>query len=306
MLIMMMLMLLIMADPSLSRAMGEGMAVLLTPTIGFGGHMPVLSILLAGLITGMLSTGLRHWSTDYIALERGRILQRTFNKEMMDARARGDVDRVDRLRRAQPFMMSHTMSAQYATMKPAVGTMVVALAVYGWMNVFLLRNVQTTAVSLPWAVSWPLPAGSLQMMFLYAVMSLPVTLVASNALKLYRFRNFDPAAELPAVPTVADLVRRAEGEVDDEATVASEARKARRRLREASGAEVEEDDGEDAVIEDADEDDVEIVEAEEEAGKGAGAGAEGGEPGPGDEGASARGPLTARVAGAPRKGRPKG
>jgi uncharacterized membrane protein (DUF106 family) len=259
MLVMMMLMILIMTNPGISLELGYAMGVVLNPVIGFGGHMPVLSILCAGLITGLLSTFLRHWSTDYVALERGRILQKSFQKELMNARAKGDVDRVERLRRAQPFMMSHTMSAQYATMKPAIGTMIVAIAVYGWMNAFLSKDVPTHNVSLPWTVYWALPAGSLQMMFLYAIVSLPVTLVATNILKLHRFRNFDPSAPLPPIPTVGDLVRRAEGEKDDEATVKKESAKAKRRIREI--ADVEDD--EDAHVVDEDEEDVTIVEPDE-------------------------------------------
>jgi uncharacterized membrane protein (DUF106 family) len=273
MLVMMMLMLLIMTTPNLSSGLGSAMGVVLTPAIGFGGHMPVLSILCAGLITGMLSTILRHWTTDYVAIARGQVLNKSFSKEMMDARAKGDVDRVERLRRAQPFMMSHTMSAQYATMKPAIGTMIVALAVYGWMNHFLSTSVPTRNVSLPWTVYWALPAGSIQMMFLYAIVSLPVTLVATNALKLHRFRNFDPKAELPPIPTVNDLIRRAQGEIDDETVVKKEGEKAKRRLRAASG--IVEDD-EDAEVVHEDDEDIEIVDPDEE---GEGADAESGQGG---------------------------
>jgi uncharacterized membrane protein (DUF106 family) len=270
MILMMVLMLFVMADPSLSSALGSGMALLLNPTIGFSGHMPVISILLAGMITGVISTGLRHWSSDYVALERGRVLQRTFQKELTDARLKRDVDRVERMRRAQPFLMSLTMEAQYATMKPAVGTMLIALAVYGWMRVFLATQVHTSSVSLPWTAQWALPPGSLQMMLLYAVMSLPITVVIGASLKLWRFRHFDPKAPLAPLPTVDDLVRRAEGEIDDETTVKKESERARRRLKAAGEdggeggdeVEIEEDDGSDAEIVDADEDEVDIVDAE--------------------------------------------
>ncbi len=297
MIIMMMLMLLIMTNPGFSQGLGAAMGVVLTPVIGFGGHMPVLSILCAGLITGLLSTILRHFSTDYVAIERGRALNKSFSKEMMDARAKGDVDRVERLRRAQPFMMSHTMSAQYATMKPAIGTMVVAIAVYGWMNHFLSNDVPTQNVSLPWTVYWALPAGSLQMMFLYAIVSLPVTLVATNILKLHRFRNFDPKAELPPVPTVSDLVRRAQGEIDDEEVVSKESAKAKRRLRAAAGGEVEDD--EDAQVVDEDEEDVKIVEPGEgdDAPEGEDEGGEeGGKEAPDGNSGEARGVPTAHLA----------
>lgn len=295
MILTMMLMLFIMLDPSIYQALGTGMSFLLNPAIGFGGQMPVISVLLAGALTGVLSTGLRHWSSDYIALERGRLLQRTFQKEMNEARVKRDVDRVERLKRAQPQIMSRTMEANFATMKPAVGTMVVAIAVFGWLNVFLLREVHVSAVSLPWATAWPLHAsfGFPYWVVLYMVMSLPLTVVLSGVLKLWRYRSFDPAAPLKAMPTVESLIQGAEGAADDEALVRKESERARKRLRAQGGAPArpaaaDQDEEEDAaLIVEGDEDDVRIVDIEGEGE--APEGADGSEP--------ARGPATAREVG---------
>lgn len=253
MMLMMVMMLFVMLDPSLSAALGTGMAVLLNPTIGFGGHFIVISIFFAGALTGVLSTGLRHWSSDYIALERGRILQRSFQKDMNDARMKRDVDRVDRLKRAQPFVMSRTMEANYSTMKPAIGTMVVALAVFGWLRVFVITEVPFTSVTLPWAPAWSLRAatGLPNYILLYMVMSLPLTLAIGAALKLYRYRSFDASAPLPPMPTVEDLVRRAEGDDDDEAMLKRESARAKRRLKgQPVGAEPDaaDDDGEVEIV----------------------------------------------------------
>lgn len=272
MLLTMMLMLFIMIDPALSAALGAGMSFVLNPTIGFGGHLPVISVFFAGALTGVLSTGLRHWSSDYIALERGRIMQKSFQKELSEARLKRDVDRTERLKRAQPFVMSQTMEANYATMRPAVGTMVVALAVFGWLNVFLSKSVQVTAISLPWAASWPLHGsfGFPYWVILYMVMSLPLTVTIGAALKLWRYRAFDPKAALKPMPTVEDLIRRAEGEADDDEVLSKASARAKRRLRQArAGAPGQPDgDGAEARIVDADESTVEIVEAEEDGGEG--------------------------------------
>jgi hypothetical protein len=117
--------------------------------------------------------------------------------------------------------------------------------------------------------------------------------VASNTLRLWKFRNFDPSAPLPPVPSVQELVRKAEGEIDDEDTIKREADKARRRLK-GKGASMAEDD-EDAVIEDAEDDDIEIVDGEDD-----GEAAGGDEDAEADDdapaGPSARGAKTAHLA----------
>lgn len=268
MLLTMMLMLFIMIDPALSAALGAGMSFVLNPTIGFAGHVPVVSVFFAGAITGVLSTGLRHWSSDYIALERGRIMQKSFQKEMSDARLKRDVDRVERLKRAQPFVMSQTMEANYATMRPAVGTMIVALAVFGWLNVFLTKVVTVSFISLPWASSWPLHGsfGFPYWVVLYMVMSLPLTVSIGAVLKLWRYRAFDAKAPLKPMPTVEDLIRRAEGDAEDLDLLSKESARAKRRLKQAragGGSQVEDDEGEPRIV-DADESEVEIVDSEPE------------------------------------------
>jgi len=268
MLLTMMLMLFVMIDPALSAALGAGMSFVLNPTIGFGGHLPVISVFFAGALTGVLSTGLRHWSSDYIALERGRLMQKSFQRELGDARLKRDVDRAERLKRAQPFVMSQTMEANYATMRPAIGTMVVALAVFGWLNVFLTRNVQVTSISLPWAASWPLHGsfGFPYWVLLYMVMSLPLSVCLGAALKLWRYRAFDPHAPLKPMPTVEDLIRRAEGEADDSDVLDKESERAKRRLRQGRPGAVGQADAGDGLtrIVDADESEVEIVDSEED------------------------------------------
>jgi uncharacterized membrane protein (DUF106 family) len=274
-LIAMLFMILITVDPAARAALGEGMSLVLTPTIGFGGHLVVVSMMFAGLLTGVVSTGLRHWSTDYISMERSRVLQRTFQGQMNDARLKDDVDRVTRLRRAQPHLMSKTMELQAATMRPTVITMFLAISVFWWLSVFLdpvKGTVHVLSVSLPWAPSWPLHAvfGPLPYwVALYSIMSLPFTLALGAALKLWRYRELDLQAPLKPMPTLDELLERAEEGIQDDATVDREVERARRRVRAAgAGAATEETsedevqivEGEDASIEEADEDDVRIVE----------------------------------------------
>lgn len=274
-LLLMMLMLLITVDPQLRGGLGAGMSVVLTPTIGFGGSLPVISVMLAGALTGLVSTGLRHWSSDYLAMERARLLQRSFTREMNDARLKRDPDRIHRLRSAQPFVMKETMETQMATMKPAVGTMFLAIAVFWWLSVFLdplQGHVHIDAVSLPWAPAWPLHSvfGPFPYwMALYSIMSLPFTVAFGSALKLWEFRSFDPskAGGVKPVPTIDDLLEKADESTAEEVVVEREVERARRRMRGKQRAvtagpdDIEIVDPEEGATP-SDEDDLEVVEVE--------------------------------------------
>jgi len=253
------------------------MSVVLTPAIGFGGSMPVVSVMLAGALTGLVSTGLRHLFSDYLKMERARRLQQSFSREMNEARIKRDPDRIHRLKNAQPFVMKETMETQMATMKPAVGTMFLAIAVFWWLAVFLdpaQGHVDVDAVSLPWASAWPLHSTFGPFPYwiaLYSIMSLPFTVVFGSALKLWRYRNFDETnlEGFKPVPSIDELVEKADdGSADDEAVIKAEVERARRRLKGKEKAvtaapedvEIVEPD-EDTVPED--EDDIDIVDVEE-------------------------------------------
>jgi len=263
-------MILIMVDPAIRDGLGVGMSFLLSPTIGFGGSLPVISVMLAGTITGLVSTGLRVWATDFIEVERSRLLQRSFTRQMNDARIRRDSDKLNQLKRAQPHVMSKSMEAQMATMKPAIGTMFLAIAVFWWLQLFISSEVAFKCVSLPWAACWPLEAsfGLPYWIAMYSVMSLPFTLAFSAGLKLWRLRNFDPESlrDKP-VPSVEEIVERVADEAEDEAVVEQAARRAKRRLeggtRAAAGEEeIDEEIDDEGDVRIVDDEDAHIVDSE--------------------------------------------
>ncbi len=256
-------MLLIMVDPNIRTGLGVGMSYVLNPTIGFAGSLPVVSIMLAGTLTGLVSTGLRVWATDFVEVERSRLLQRSFQRQMNDARIRRDSDKLNKLKRAQPHVMSKQMEVQSATMRPALGTMFLAIAVFWWLNVFITDEVAFKCVSLPWTACWPLD-GSFGLPYwiaLYSIMSLPFTLAISSGLKLWRLRNFDPEsiADKP-VPTVEDLLERVDERAEDEEVVEAAARRARKRLkRGGAGGDDFDDDEDDAPVRIVEDEDAVIV-----------------------------------------------
>jgi uncharacterized membrane protein (DUF106 family) len=261
MMIMMFMMLLLFVDPSIREGLGAGMSFVLSPSIGFGGTIPVITVMLAGTLTGLVSTTLRVWATDFVEVERSRLLQRSFSRQMNDARMRRDTDKMSKLKRAQPHVMGKSMEAQMSAMKPAIGTMFLAIAVFWWLSLFITNEVAFKCASLPWSACWPLNGefGPLPYWIaLYSVMSLPLTLASSAGLKLWRLHRFDPKSlEEKPMPSVDEIIDRVDEEVDDEEVVDAAARRARKRLAGSKGAVSDYDDDED------DDDDVRIVDDED-------------------------------------------
>lgn len=234
----MMVMMLIMINPELRDGMGIGMSYVLNPAIGFGGALPIVSILLAGVLTGLISTGLRHWATDFVEVERSRLLQRSFTRQLNRARLKRDEEEIHRLRRAQPHVMAKSMEANMSSMKPAMGTMILAIAVFWWLNIFVYQEVPFDCVSLPWTSCWPLRAswGLPYWVVLYSIMSLPITLAFGAALRMWRYRSFDPTDMAAPLPSIEEIVANANRPDADEVVIEKEAERARRRIRgEAAG-----------------------------------------------------------------------
>ena len=254
----MMVMMLIMINPELRDGMGIGMSYVLNPAIGFGGGLPIVSILMAGVLTGLISTGLRHWATDFLEVERSRLMQRSFTRQLNRARLKRDEEEIHRLRRAQPHVMAKSMEANMSSMKPAMGTMILAIAVFWWLNIFVYQEVPFECVSLPWTPCWPLRAswGLPYWVVLYSIMSLPITLAFGAALRLWRYRAFDPSGMAAPLPSIEEIVENANKADADEVVIEQEAARAKRRMRGEPAALA----GDSAIVDDAD---GEIVKAPE-------------------------------------------
>lgn len=135
--VMIALVMIILFDPRLRDAVAGWVGVVLMPVIGFGGEFPVLTIMVTGALMVVLTTLIRHFTTDWLELARTQAIMRHFQKEMSQARKDNNTYRMKKLQDAQPKIMEAQQKTQMATMKTMPYTMIVVIPLFAWLFVFL-------------------------------------------------------------------------------------------------------------------------------------------------------------------------
>lgn len=139
----------ILFNPSLRNTLGTYAGYALDPAIGFGGHYPVLTILIAGALLVGATTVVRHFTTDWIETARMQAHMRHFQKEMMAARKENNSYKLKKLTDAQPEMMRRSQAMQSKQLKTMPITMLVAVPLFAWVSTFLY-GLDYTWYSAPW------------------------------------------------------------------------------------------------------------------------------------------------------------
>ena len=188
----MLLMMFILFDPNIRRAMGMALDPVLTPALGFDYRFPLLTVLLAGMMSITFSTVLRHFTTDWMKLARIQKTQSAFNKEMRDARLKNDAAKLKKLQEKQPEIMKMSLMLSSSQMKLMPITMIIIIPVFTWLWIFMDR-LPVITVSVPWAAKVSLISGDVcffpNWIVLYSLLSIPFSQVLQRVLKLVKFRE---------------------------------------------------------------------------------------------------------------------
>ena len=187
-----------------------------TPAIyavgGFGGKYPVLTIFLAAVLTGLVSTAVRHLFTDYVATAKMQHIMSAFQKEMRDAQVKKDVGRMKKLQGYQQELMLMQTSAQSSQMKSMLPTMLVSLPIFagllgiisGYSDPFNngalvapLLDPSAMTIQAPWGPVVLSGAGNSKFLFpnyiwLYMVFSFIIGSVFGRAFRLAKFNKYTP------------------------------------------------------------------------------------------------------------------
>jgi len=131
------LMLLFLLDPRLRMAIGHYTGFVLNPLIGFGGRYPVLTILLAAVITTLATTAIRHFTTDWLNTARMHAYMRAFNKELMAARKENNTYKLKKLTDKQPEVMAKQQELTSKQLKTMPITMLIFMPIFAWLWEFL-------------------------------------------------------------------------------------------------------------------------------------------------------------------------
>jgi uncharacterized membrane protein (DUF106 family) len=188
----MLLMMFILLDPNLRAVMGNALYPVFTPAIGLDFKFPLITIILAGLISITLSTIIRHFTTNWMELARIQKIQSTFNKELRDARLKNDNAKLKRLQERQPEIMRMSMKLSTSQMKVMPITFVIIIPIFTWLWMFM-AELPVVTVSVPWAAKVSLIKGDVcffpNWIILYSLLSIPFSQILQRVLKLYKFRE---------------------------------------------------------------------------------------------------------------------
>jgi uncharacterized membrane protein (DUF106 family) len=181
-------------DEGLRTAFGQAAAAVFWPTIGFGAAYPVITILLAGSLTTIISSVVRHVFTDWVKTTRINKRDAAVRKATMEAVRQGNRTKAAKLREVQMSMQAETLDVRFAPMKSMAVTFLLFILVFSWLGQFVYGNVGsagTVFFAVPWQTQTDLRAAYLfpAWILLYSLLAIPIGQIVTRVLKFVSFRK---------------------------------------------------------------------------------------------------------------------
>ena len=194
-----------MFDRNLGNQISDIVGLVLYPVIGFGGRYPIFTMLGAGIFTITISTGIRHFTMDWMDLAKKQRLMNDYNKAVRKATKEGNQSLVERLQSENQDIMGMQSSMMMQQMKASIISMVIAILIFRWLYSFIWDISQPT-VTVPWDLQWPLTGsafsavcGSICMnpngsgipywIFVYIPITVPIGQALMRGLKYFEFSS---------------------------------------------------------------------------------------------------------------------
>jgi len=198
----------IMFTPSLRAALGKLVGIPLAPLIGFNGHLVILTLLFAGLLTSIFTISVRHLFMDWIGQARTQRITSAFQKEMREARLSNNTYKLKRLQELQPEILSQSMKSSQTQLKLMPVTMIVVIPIFAWLATYVYADMPSTAFAVPWAFNTNLLSSNIfpNWIILYSLLTLPFGQVFTRALKYFSFKS--RLKKLEAEPEGTEVTER--------------------------------------------------------------------------------------------------
>ncbi len=186
-----MLALFVLFDNDLRQGLGKIVGIGLAPLVGFGGELPILTLVFTGLIMTIFNVTVRHFFVDWIQAARSQRIQSAFNKELREARTGNNTYKLKKLTELQPQMMSQSLKASQTQMKLMPVTMIVVIPIFAWLANFVYLDLGSTTFSVPWEFNASMENSNVlpNWVLLYSLVTLPFGQVLQRALKTISFRK---------------------------------------------------------------------------------------------------------------------
>jgi uncharacterized membrane protein (DUF106 family) len=140
----------IFGDPNIRTWLAVNIDSILYPLIGFGGHYPILTVFLSGILVVFLSSFFTTLFTDWKAMGKAQEASRSFQKEINKARREGNMNRVNKLMKMQPQIMKMTTESSSGMMKPMLFLFLFIAPIFMWL-LYFLGNLEYYYFTVPWS-----------------------------------------------------------------------------------------------------------------------------------------------------------
>ncbi|MDQ1371905.1 MAG: hypothetical protein QG582_820 [Candidatus Thermoplasmatota archaeon] len=176
-------------NQDIRQALGTYVGYGLEPVVGFGGDMPMVTLLLTGLVMSFFSITVRHFFIDWVGQARNQRAFAAFNKEMKEARTGNNTYKLKKLQELQPEMMAKNMKSTQSQFKIMPITMIVIIPIFAWLANFVYIGLGSTVFSVPWELNADMENSNLlpNWVLLYSLMTLPFGQVLQRSLKIFTF-----------------------------------------------------------------------------------------------------------------------
>ncbi len=144
-------MLIIISMPSIRIPIGNAANDIFGPSIGFNGAYPLLTVIIAGIMIGLLTSIPRYFFTDWITYGRMQMRSRAYSKAIREAYRTQQRDRIQKLSKMRMEMMTEQQQVQMQTMKPLMILTIFTLFIFIWLDVFV-KELPYDLISFPWAL----------------------------------------------------------------------------------------------------------------------------------------------------------
>ncbi|MGC9554660.1 MAG: DUF106 domain-containing protein [Thermoplasmatota archaeon] len=188
---MLMLAMLVLFDEGLRGTLADAVGAVFFPLLGFDHQFPVLTIFLAGSVMIFITTVIRHFTMDWIAMARNQAIMSKFQKEYRQARLDNNTYKIKKLEKLQPELMKRQTEVSSKQMKVMPITFIVIIPVFTWIWDFLMNSTYYY-VDVPWAMHvnmFDKTAIFPNWILLYMLLSIPLTQVIQYAFKILSWKE---------------------------------------------------------------------------------------------------------------------
>lgn len=191
-LLLLVLMSVLIINPSIRTYLANGADTILTPMIPFSDRWFVITVALLGSSIMIVNTVFRSFFMDPMKQAHLAHRNKQIRKLLNEARIDRDKVRMDKIQKLQQRLMPEQMKLQNSMMKPMMFTFVFIIAIFSWMALNV-EAYRVDYVSLPWRTEWNLMDDKVIIfpawIATYITTSAPLGRVVDRHIKLLRYRN---------------------------------------------------------------------------------------------------------------------